>query len=135
LEVAAVLLFGHLAFGVPIRGSLLDLGMVAVLGAMTFAGIGTLVASRARTIEGVSGLMNLVMVPMWIFSGVFFAYSNFPEHVQLVARMLPLTALNDALRGVLLDGASLIGVAAPVGLMVLWGGLCFGVALQVFRWE
>jgi ABC-2 type transport system permease protein len=135
LEVAAVLLFGRLAFGVPIRGSLIALAVVAVLGALTFAGIGTLVASRTRTVEGVSGLMNLVMVPMWIFSGVFFAYSNFPEQVQLFARLLPLTALNDALRGILLDGIPLVGLMGPLALMAAWGSASFVLALRIFRWE
>jgi ABC-2 type transport system permease protein len=135
LEVAALLLFGHWAFGVPLRGSLLVLAAIVVLGAMTFAGLGTLVASRARTIEGVSGLMNLVMVPMWIFSGVFFAYSNFPDSVQVAARVLPLTALNDALRAVLLDGATLWGTAAELGVMTAWAVIAFALALKMFRWE
>jgi ABC-type multidrug transport system permease subunit len=135
LEVAAVLLFGRLAFGVPVRGSLIAVATLAVVGALTFAGLGTLVASRTRTVEGVSGLMNLVMVPMWIFSGVFFAYSNFPEPVQHFARLLPLTALNDALRSILLDGTSLAGVAGSVALLLAWGGVSFAVALRIFRWE
>jgi ABC-type multidrug transport system permease subunit len=135
LEVGVLLLFGHLAFGVPVRGSLLALGAVAVVGALTFAGLGILVAARAKTIEGVSGLMNLVMVPMWIFSGVFFAYSNFPESIQVFAKALPLTALNDALRAVMLDGASLTGIGGLLGVLLLWSGLSFVVALRVFRWE
>ena len=135
LEVSAVLLFGHLAFGVPVRGSFAVLAAVTVVGALAFAGLGVLVAARSKTIEGVSGLMNLVMVPMWIFSGVFFAYSNFPEPVQVFARVLPLTALNDALRAVMLDGAGMFGVALPLGLLAAWCAVSFGVALKIFRWE
>ncbi len=135
LEVAAVLLFGHLVFGVPLRGSIVTVTIIVVLGAMTFAGLGLLVASRSKTVEGVSGLMNLVMVPMWIFSGVFFAYSHFPEAVQLFARILPLTALNDALRAVLLDGASLAATAGLLAVLLFWASAGFGVALKVFRWE
>jgi ABC-type multidrug transport system permease subunit len=135
LEVGAVLLFGKLVFDVPIRGSLFALVTVVLLGAATFSGIGLLVASRSKTIEGVSGLMNFVMVPMWIGSGVFFAYSNFPEAVQPFLKALPLTALNDALRAVLLDGAPL---AANVGLMVImlfWAVSSYAVALKIFRWD
>ncbi len=135
LEVAALLLFGHWVFDVPLRGSFVALAVIVTLGAMTFAGLGTLVASRPRTIEGVSGLMNLVMVPMWIFSGVFFAYSNFPETVQLAARVLPLTALNDALRAVVLDGVPLWGTAAELAIMSAWGLISFALALKMFRWE
>ncbi len=135
LEVGSLLAFGALVFGVPFRGTLVAVGAISVLGAMTFAGLGLLVASRSRTIEGVSGLMNVVMVPMWICSGVFFAYSNFPEPMQPFLKALPLTALNDALRAVILDGT---GLAATVGLMAIlaaWGVGSFGVALKVFRWQ
>ena len=135
LEVTAVLLFGHLVFDVPIRGSLIALVVVVVLGAIAFAGLGLLVASRSRTIEGVSGLMNLVMVPMWIGSGVFFAYSNFPEAVQPFLKVLPLTALNDALRAVLLDGVPLTATLGLLGMLALWSVSSFGVALKVFRWD
>jgi len=134
-EVGAVLLFGHVMFDVPIRGSLIALTLVVFLGAMTFSGIGLLVASRARTIEGVSGLMNLVMVPMWIFSGIFFAYSNFPEVLHPIILAIPLTALNDALRAVMLDGASVFAIAGLLGIVAAWGLASFGIALRIFRWE
>ena len=134
-ETTAVLAFGYLAFGVPVRGSLVAIGVIVILGAMVFAGLGLLVASRARTIEGVSGLMNVVMVPMWIGSGVFFSYSHFPDAVQPLLKALPLTALIDALRAVMLDGASLVSTAAQLGIMAVWGGACFGLALAMFRWE
>ncbi len=135
LEVSAVLLFGKLVFDVPIRGSLLSLVVVVLLGAATFSGIGLLVASRSKTIEGVSGLMNFVMVPMWIGSGVFFAYSNFPEAVQPFLKVLPLTALNDALRAVLLDGAPLTATAGLLGIMLFWAVSSYAVALKIFRWD
>lgn len=134
LEVVSLLVFGYWVFEVPVRGSVWEIAVVVTVGAMTFAGLGLLVASRAQTIEGVSGLMNVVMVPMWICSGVFFAYSNFPDALQPLIKLLPLTALNDALRAVIIEGASLPVVAAPLGLMALWGVACFSVALRIFRW-
>ncbi|MFQ5702389.1 MAG: ABC transporter permease [Gemmatimonadales bacterium] len=135
LEVGAVLLFGHFVFGVPIRGSILSIGAIVLIGAMTFAGLGILVASRVRTIEGVSGLMNLIMVPMWIFSGIFFAHSNFPDAIQPFIVALPLTAFNDALRGVMIDGSSLAAMAGLLGIVAAWGIGSFGVAVKIFRWE
>lgn len=133
-EVGIVLAFGVLAFGVPVRGAFPVLAGVVTVGAATFAGLGILVASRARTIEGVSGLMNLVMVPMWILSGVFFSWAHFPEAMHPLIRALPLTALNDGLRAVLLDGTGLIGVTGELGIMAIWGLVSFGVALKIFRW-
>ena len=108
--------------------------VLGVIGAMCFAGLGLLTASRARTIEMVSGLMNLIMMPMWIVSGVFFSSANFPAVMQPLIKVLPLTALNDALRAVILDGASLAAVALPAAICVAWGAVSFAVALKIFRW-
>ncbi len=126
--------FGMLAFGVPMRGSVVSLAVLVLIGAMCFAGLGLLTASRARTIEMVSGLMNLIMMPMWIVSGVFFSSANFPALMQPLIKALPLTALNDALRAVILDGASLGAVAAPAAICAAWGVVSFAVALKIFRW-
>ncbi len=134
-EVGVVLAFGALAFGVPLRGSLLHLSVMVLVGALAFSGLGLLVASRPRTVEGVSGLMNLAMVPMWVLSGVFFAWSHFPEAMHPFIRLLPLTALNDGLRAVLLEGA---GIGTTLGLlanMAVWAVGSFAVSLKIFRWS
>jgi ABC-type multidrug transport system permease subunit len=120
---------------VPLRGSLLLLGAVSLLGALAFTGLGLLVAARPRTIEGVSGLMNLAMVPMWVFSGIFFSTERFPAALQPFVQALPLTALNDALRAVMLDGAGLAATAPELLNLALWGALSFAVALKIFRWQ
>ena len=134
LEVVTVLAFGALAFGVPMRGSLVLVAAVVLAGALAFSGLGLLVASRAQTIEGVSGLMNVVMVPMWVFSGVFFSWSHFPDAIHPVIRLLPLTALNDGLRAVLLDGAGPTAVAGLLGIMLAWGIVSFVLSVKLFRW-
>lgn len=135
VEVALLLGFGALAFRMKIEGSLLAILLVAGLGAICFGGVGLLTASRAQKIETVSGLINLVMMPMWIFSGVFFSYERFPAVIQPLIRLLPLTALNDALRAIILQGASLSSQWAPILVMALWGGISFLVALKWFRWS
>ncbi len=135
LEVATVVGAGWLLFGVAVRGSLVELAVVSLLGATAFAGIGLLVAARPRTIEGVSGWMNLVMLPMWLASGTFFSYSRFPAVVQPVIRALPLTALNDALRAVINDGAPLAATWPEVVVMLVWGVASFLLALRLFRWQ
>jgi len=135
LEVITLLGFGALAFKVPMRGSLITLAVICVLAALAFAGMGLLIASRARTTEGVSGLMNLVMLPMWIFSGVFFSSSNFPAMVQPLIKLLPLTAVNDALRANMLEGASFASVAPEMLVILGWLAVSFLVALRLFRWR
>lgn len=133
-EVAIILIFGRYAFGVRNFGSDWAIGFLVILGAFTFAGIGLLVASRAKTIETVSGLMNLVMLPMWILSGIFFSSDRFPDFAQPFIKVLPLTALNVALRAVMQDGMSLISQTPQLLLLVAWGMVSFAVALRIFRW-
>jgi len=135
LEVVALVGFGWLLFGVAVRGSFLTLAGVTILGAFAFAGLGLLVASRAKTIEGVSGLMNLVMLPMWILSGTFFSYSRFPDAMIPFVKALPLTALNDTLRAVMVDGAAVTTLGAPIAIVVAWGAVSFVIALKIFRWR
>jgi ABC-2 type transport system permease protein len=135
IEVAALIGFGWVVFDVGVQGTVAALGVVTLVGAFSFAGLGLLVASRAKTVEAVSGLMNLVMLPMWILSGTFFSYARFPDAMQPFVKVLPLTGLNDALRSVMIDGASLAHVAAPLGVVAAWGGLSFVVAVKIFRWR
>lgn len=135
LEVITLLGFGAIVFKVPMRGSMGALAVVCVLSALAFGGIGLLIAARAKTVEGVSGLMNFVMMPMWIFSGVFFSTSNFPDVVQPLIRILPLTAVNDALRLNMLEGASLVGVSSQLLVITAWLVISFIAALRLFRWR
>jgi len=102
---------------------------------MTFCGLGLLVASRVRTIEGASGLANLVMLPMWLLSGVFFSSDRFPDRVQPLIRALPLTALNDSLRAIITEGQPLSAVAARLAILAAWCIASFLVALRIFRWR
>lgn len=135
LEVGALLLFARFAFGVPIRGSMFALIVVTFLGALMFAGIGLLIASRTRTIEGISGLMNVVMLPMWILSGIFFSTERFPAVMQPFVQALPLTAVNDSLRAVMIDGASLASQTGELAIVGAWGIGAFAAALWLFRWS
>ncbi|MCC6128920.1 MAG: ABC transporter permease [Acidobacteria bacterium] len=134
-EVVVLVGFGWLVFGVAVRGSLLVLAVTCLMGAMSFAGIGLLVASRANTIEAVSGWMNLVMLPMWVFSGVFFSSERFPEALQPAIGALPLTAVNQALRAVINEGASLGAVSGQLAILAVWGAVSFAIALWIFRWK
>ncbi|HEV3003525.1 MAG TPA: ABC transporter permease [Pirellulales bacterium] len=134
-EVLVLLGFARLAFGVRIYGSLWAVVALVLLGAGAFAGIGLLIASRAKTIEAVSGLMNLVMLPMWMLSGVFFSSDRFPEVVRPAIKALPLTLLNDALRAVMQEGAAFSSQWLEVGGLTAWGAATFALALRWFRWS
>lgn len=134
IEIGLLLTLGVLVFHMKVLGSVLAIVFLGAVGAMAFGGIGLLTASRAQKIESVSGLMNLVMMPMWIFSGVFFSYERFPAVIQPLIKALPLTALNDALRASILEGTPLIRQWPRLLVMFLWGGVSFVLALKWFRW-
>jgi len=135
IEVGLLLGFAVLVFGVPVRGSLPLLVLICLLSSLCFASLGLLIASRAQTIEGASGLMNLAMLPMWIFSGVFFSSSRFPEAIQPIIQALPLTAVINALRANILRGAGLATVVPELGIILAWMVLSFVLALRLFRWR
>jgi ABC-type multidrug transport system permease subunit len=135
VEVSFLVGFGVLVFHVPVRGSIVGLAGLCLLGSLSFGALGLLVASRARTIEAASGLMNLVMMPMWILSGVFFSAQRFPDAVQPVIRSLPLTALIDALRAGMLQGAGFADLTPQVGILAAWMIVCFALAMKLFRWR
>jgi ABC-2 type transport system permease protein len=134
-ELGLVLGFAWLAFRVPVRGSLITLGLTATLGAFTFTGLGLLIASRARTTEAVQGLMNLASVPMWVLSGVFFSSSHFPDVMQPFIQALPLTAVNNAMRAIMLDGAGFAAIAGSLAIVAAWGAACLTLAVSWFRWR
>ncbi len=134
-EIIIVLVVSRFLFGVVNHGSYLLVLLLIVLGAFEFAGIGLLIASRARTLEAVSGLMNLAMVPMWIGSGIFFSAQRFPDIVQPLIRLLPLTPLIAALRHVMQEGAGILQIGPELALIALWGIATFVAALKIFRWE
>jgi ABC-type multidrug transport system permease subunit len=135
LEVALLLGFAVVAFGVPVRGALTTLAGICLLASLAFGALGLLIASRAQTVEGVSGLMNLVMLPMWIFSGVFFSAGRFPDALQPFIQALPLTAVIDALRASMLEGAGLERLAPELAIVGGWLFVSFVLAVRVFRWR
>jgi ABC-2 type transport system permease protein len=135
IEVPVLVAFGCLAFGMRVPSSPFALVVLSLLGALAFAGIGLLVASRAQHTQTVGGLMNLVMMPMFIGSGVFFSTSNFPDAIQPALRALPLTVLNDGLRAVVNEGAGVRECAVGFAMLTAWGLLSFAAALKLFRWR
>lgn len=134
IEVGLLLVFGVIFFHMRVLGSIATIAFIAGLGSLTFGGVGLLTASRAQKIESVSGLINLVMMPMWIFSGVFFSYERFPALIHPLIRALPLTALNDALRASILEGTPLTHQWSRLLILAIWGGGSFLLALKWFRW-
>jgi ABC-2 type transport system permease protein len=135
IELPVLLVFAWLVFSLPIRGSLGLLLTLSVLGSLAFCGIGLLIASRAMNPQTFNGFMSFVTMPMFVFSGVFFPSSRFPEVMQPFLQALPLTALNDSMRAVILDGASVGSVAPQAAILATWSLVTFAAALRIFRWR
>jgi len=133
-EVFFLLIFAHLIFDVPIRGSVLAITAMSFLGSLAFAGLGLLSASRAQRIETISGIMNVIMLPMWLFSGIFFTSERFPGFLQPMIQALPLTQLNNGLRAIILEGDSLFSQVLPISILLAWSAVTFVLALRWFRW-
>jgi len=135
LEVAAIMLCGELLFGVHLQGSVAQLLLLSAAGSMCFAGLAFVVAARVQSIEAANGWLNLIMMPSWLLSGVFFSYTRFPEIMQPAIRALPMTALNDALRLVINKGGSLASLWSELATLAAWGIACFAISLRTFRWQ
>ncbi len=134
-EMIALLVLGRWAFGVPIYGSVPALAAVVLVGASAFAGLGLLLGCRTEKTETMSGYINLVMLPSYLLSGVFFSSRRFPDAMQPLIQALPLTQLNDALREVMLEGASFAEVGWRIAILAAWTVVCFALALRWFRWR
>jgi ABC-type multidrug transport system permease subunit len=135
LELVVMLGFGALVFGTVMRGSFLTVGLLALLGAASFAAVGLIVGARVDNTEVANGWMNFIQMPMWVLSGTFFAYERFPEWLHAPIRLLPLTSLVDALRAVSNAGATLVDVAFPIAVMTAWSAVGFTIAIRTFRWQ
>lgn len=134
-QIAVLLICAYLLFGVKVYGSWGSVALIVLIGAIEFAAIGLLVASRAQTLETASGLMNLVMLPMWTLSGIFFSYERFPDIVQPIIKLLPLTPVIDALRAIMMDGKSISTLGPEIVVMLAWSIIPFAIALAIFRWN
>jgi len=135
LEAAVIVVFGLLVFQVPLRGSFSAFVLLCAVCGLSFTGLGLLCGSRVQTFEGVNGLINLILVPTWLFSGVFFSPDRFPKALHGPIQALPLTAANDALRAVMLEGRELSTLAPQIAVLAVWGIISYAIALKIFRWQ
>jgi ABC-type multidrug transport system permease subunit len=135
LELVVMLGFGALVFGTVVRGSYFTLGLLGFLGAAAFAGVSLIVGARVDNTEVANGWMNFIQMPMWVLSGAFFSYERFPEWLHTPIRLLPLSSLVDAIRGVSNAGATLADCAFQIAVLVVWSVVGFAIALRTFRWQ
>ncbi len=135
IEAAILLVFALVTFKVTIQGSISALILMFLAGNIAFAGIAVFVSSHTSNTEVGNGLINFVVTPMMVLSGIFFSYHNFPEWSIPVIQKLPLTMLTDSIRSIFNEGAGYPEVAVPFMILIATGVIFFGAGLKIFKWH
>jgi ABC-2 type transport system permease protein len=135
IESTVLFLFSLIAFKMTIQGDISALIIMFLSGNIAFAGIAVFVSSHTSNTEVGNGLINFVVFPMMILSGIFFSYQNFPDWSLPVIRNLPLTMLTDGIRSIFNEGAGYHEVALPILILLTIGVLFFSAGLKIFKWH
>lgn len=135
IEAGLLFLFAWLYFGTTIQGSLPALFTIFLMGNFAFSGIAILIASNTANPEVGNGLINAVVTPMMVVSGVFISYHNFPDWILPFIQYLPLTLLADSVRSIFNEGAGFAQIWMEMLLLTLMGVLTFITGLKLFRWH
>ena len=135
IEALLLFLFAHFAFGITIQGSILALLVVFISGNIAFAGIATFASCHTSKTEIGNSLINVVVMPMMILSGIFFSYHNFPAWSISVIQKLPLTMLADETRSIFIEGGGFSEIAIPSLILTVTGIFFFALGLRLFKWH
>lgn len=133
-----IILIGHFFFGFTlIHGfiTVLEMLFLSAIGLIVFMGFGFVVSGIAKNESSVPPIANIITLPQFLLSGTFFSISAFPTWLQPISRALPLTYLNDALRKVAFEGATLLDVKQQLLILAIWGIIVYAVAVKTFKWE
>jgi ABC-type multidrug transport system permease subunit len=135
VEALVLILFALIAFSITIQGSISALILLFIAGNIAFAGIAVFVSSHTSNTEVGNGLINAVVMPMMILSGIFFSYQNFPDWGVKIIRTLPLTMMTDGVRSIFNEGAGYNDVAIPILVLSVIGIFFFTAGLKIFKWH
>lgn len=134
IEAALLFLFAYLVFGVTMQGSLLAFVLVFLAGITAFAGVAVIASSRVNNNQEGNGVINAVVLPMTILSGIFFSYRGFPDWAVVIIEKLPLTMLSDAIRAIFNEGATLQDVSGQIIGLAITGIVLFIAGLRIYKW-
>jgi len=135
IEALVLLLFALIAFHITIQGSISAMILLFIAGNIAFAGIAVFVSCHTSNTEVGNGLINAIVMPMMVLSGIFFSYHNFPDWSIPVINKLPLTILTDGIRSIFNEGAGYPQVALPVMILTATGVIFFLAGLKIFKWH
>ena len=134
IETILLVLFAVFFFDLTVQGSWIAFVLLFLAGIICFTGLAILIASRTQNSQVGNGLINAVILPMTVLSGIFFSYHNFPEWAQSVIKYLPLTILAEHIRAVFNEGAGIATISAPLAVLTITGVVCYGIGIRIFKW-
>ena len=134
VEAILLFFFAWLYFGIHIQGSISALIIIFIAGNIAFAGISVLISSHTSNPEIGNGLINALVTPMMVVSGIFFSYQHFPDWTLPVIRLLPLTMLADGVRSIFNEGAGMMQIWKETLLLTATGVVTFVIGLKIFKW-
>ncbi|HLN55454.1 MAG TPA: ABC transporter permease [Bacteroidales bacterium] len=135
IESLTLLVFAIIVFKMRIQGDLTSLVLVYLAGNVAFAGLAVFVSSHTASTEVGNGLINAVVMPMMVLSGIFFSYQNFPDWSHGFIKALPLTMMTDSFRSIINEGSGLLDVALPIVILLTIGAVLFSAGLKIFKWH
>ncbi|MEO6453095.1 MAG: ABC transporter permease [Ginsengibacter sp.] len=138
ITAVVIIIIGWLMFGFTLVHGIqtfLEMLVLSFIGLLVFMGFGFIVSGLAKSDSSIPPFANLITLPQFLLGGTFFSIEAFPKWLQVIAKVLPLTHLNTAMRSVAFEGLHLWDVKNEIGILVLWGIVVYAVAIKVFRWE
>lgn len=135
IESALLFIFAYFVFDITIQGNIPALFTIFIAGNIAFAGIAIFVSSHTANTEIGNGLINAVVLPMVVLSGIFFSYHNFPDWSISFIQKLPLTMLADGIRSVFIEGAGYTEISFPTLMLIVIGFIFFSGGLKIFKWH
>jgi ABC-2 type transport system permease protein len=135
IESFVLFIFALFAFKMTIQGDITALILMFLAGNIAFAGIAVFVSSNTSNTEVGNGLINFVVFPMMVLSGIFFSYQNFPDWSLPAIRLLPLSMLTDGIRSIFNEGAGYHEVTIPILILTATGVVFFTAGLKIFKWH
>ncbi len=134
IEATLLLTFAYLYFDISIQGSYAALISMIIAGNIIFFGLAVLTSSRTSNTQIGNGLINVVVMPMMVSSGIFFSYHNFPDWITPVIEKMPLTLMADSIRSIFIEGAGFSQAWPALAILVGTGTLFYLVGLKIYKW-
>jgi ABC-2 type transport system permease protein len=138
MTVVVLIGFGFYAYHFTLANGIftfINMLVLSFLALLVFMGFGFFITAIAKNQNVIPIYANLFMFPQYFLSGTFFSKTTLPAFLQPIINFLPLTALNDAMRNVAFEGASLFSCWPQIVILLIWGVFIYAVTTKVFRWE